>query len=74
MPGLVELGGGAKTGGTGTDDSDLFSGAHFGGSGVTQPSSNLCPMIEHSIFLIVTGGALMPRTHEPSHGAGQTRP
>jgi len=24
--------------------------------------------------LIVTGGALMPRTHEPSHGAGHTRP
>ena len=28
----------------------------------------------HSMFLIVTGGALMPRTQEPSHGAGQTRP
>jgi hypothetical protein len=31
-------------------------------------------MIEHSMFLIVTGGLLIPRTHEPSHGAGQTRP
>ena len=26
------------------------------------------------MFLIVTGGELMPRTQEPSHGAGQTRP
>ncbi len=27
-----------------------------------------------SMFLMVTGGALMPSTHEPSQGAGQTRP
>ena len=27
-----------------------------------------------SMFLMVTGGALMPSTHEPSHGAGHTRP
>ena len=31
-------------------------------------------MIAHSMFLIVTGGSLMPSTQEPSHGAGQTRP
>ena len=31
-------------------------------------------MIAFSMFLIVTGGALMPSTHEPSHGAGHTRP
>src|SRR5690349_23867521 len=31
-------------------------------------------MMVHSMFLIVTGGLLMPSTHDPSHGAGQTRP
>jgi len=31
-------------------------------------------MMVHSMFLMVTGGALMPSTHDPSHGAGQTRP
>ncbi len=31
-------------------------------------------MMLYSMFLIVTGGALIPSTHEPSHGAGQTRP
>ena len=41
---------------------------------MTQPSSQPLSMIEHSMFLIVTGGSLMPSTHEPSHGAGQTRP
>ncbi len=45
-----------------------------GGSGLTQPSSKPLSMIAHSMFLIVTGGSLMPSTHEPSQGAGQTRP
>ena len=45
-----------------------------GGSGTTQPSSKPLSMMAHSMFLIVTGGALMPSTHAPSHGAGQTRP
>ena len=31
-------------------------------------------MIDTSIVLIVTGGSLMPKTHDPSHGAGHTRP
>jgi hypothetical protein len=31
-------------------------------------------LIAFSTVLIVTGGALMPSTHEPSHGAGHTRP
>ena len=39
-----------------------------------DPCSNPWSMIAHSTLLIVTGGALMPSTHEPSHGAGQTRP
>ena len=41
---------------------------------MTQPSSNARSMIETSIALIVTGSSLMPSTHEPSHGAGQSRP
>ncbi len=31
-------------------------------------------MMAHSMLLIVTGGSIMPSVHEPSHGAGQTRP
>ena len=46
----------------------------FGVSGRTQPSSQPRSMISASMFLIVTAGSLMPSTHEPSHGAGQTRP
>ena len=42
--------------------------------GTTQPSSKPLSMIAHSMVLIVTGGSLMPSTHEPSQGAGQTRP
>ena len=45
-----------------------------GGSATTQPSSKPRSMIAHSMLLIVTAGSLMPSTHEPSHGAGQTRP
>ena len=45
-----------------------------GASGNTQPSAHPWSMIAHSMFLIVTGVLLIPRTHEPSHGAGQTRP
>ena len=45
-----------------------------GGSGVTQPSSNARSMIATSIALIVTGSSLMPSTHDPSHGAGHSRP
>ena len=48
--------------------------ASSGGSATTQPSSKPLSMIAHSMLLIVTGGSLMPSTHEPSHGAGQTRP
>jgi len=45
-----------------------------GGSGTIQPSSQPLSMIEYSIFLIVTGGFVIPSTQEPSHGAGQERP
>ena len=46
----------------------------FGGSGTTQPSSKPRSIIAFSMFFIATGGLLMPRTHAPSQGAGQTRP
>lgn len=45
-----------------------------GGWGTIQPCSNAWSIIAHSIFLIVTGGSEIPRTHAPSHGAGQTLP
>ena len=45
-----------------------------GGSGAIQPSANARSTIASSIGLIVTGSSLMPRTHEPSHGAGHSVP
>ena len=45
-----------------------------GGSATIQPSSKPLSTMAFSMFLMVTGGALMPSTHEPSHGAGHTRP
>mmetsp|Transcript_53404 Transcript_53404/g.169818 ORF Transcript_53404/g.169818 Transcript_53404/m.169818 type:complete len:240 (+) Transcript_53404:1053-1772(+) len=45
-----------------------------GGRGTIQPFSKPLSMIVHSIDLIVTAGSMMPSTHEPSHGAGHTRP
>ena len=39
-----------------------------------HPISNPLSIMAHSIFLIVTGGALIPKTQAPSQGAGQTRP
>jgi len=41
---------------------------------MTQPSSNPLSTMADSMLLMVTAGSLMPRTQEPSHGAGQTRP
>ena len=74
VAGLVELRRGAEAGGAGADDGHLLAGATSGGSGTTQPSSQPLSMMAHSMFLMVTGGSLMPSTQEPSHGAGQTRP
>ena len=45
-----------------------------GGSGTMQPSSKARSMMVFSICLMVTGGSLMPSTHEASQGAGQMRP
>ena len=57
------------------DDRDLLAGALLRAArATTQPSSKPLSMIAHSMLLMVTGGSLMPSTHEPSQGAGQTRP
>ena len=45
-----------------------------GGSGWIQPSLKARSMIFFSICLMVTGGSLIPSTHEASQGAGQMRP
>ena len=45
-----------------------------GGSGRIQPSSNARSTIAISIDLMVTASRLMASTHEPSQGAGQSRP
>ena len=45
-----------------------------GGTGTTQPSSQARSMMDTSTCLMVTGSWLMPSTHAPSHGAGQSRP
>ena len=46
----------------------------FGGSGLIQPSFQALSTMPASICLIVTGSLLIPRTHEASHGAGQSLP
>mmetsp|Transcript_5879 Transcript_5879/g.18048 ORF Transcript_5879/g.18048 Transcript_5879/m.18048 type:complete len:317 (+) Transcript_5879:443-1393(+) len=45
-----------------------------GGRGTIQPSSKARSMMLASTLLIETGFSMMPSTHEPSHGAGHTRP
>ncbi len=45
-----------------------------GGLGMIQPSSHARSAISASIILIATGSPLIPTVHEPSQGAGQTRP
>jgi hypothetical protein len=46
----------------------------LGGLGTIHPSSHALSMMEASMVLMDTGFSMMPRTQEPSHGAGQTRP
>jgi len=47
---------------------------NWAGFATTQPSAKARSAIAHSLTLMVTGGALMPSTHDPSQGAGHTRP
>mmetsp|Transcript_68874 Transcript_68874/g.164316 ORF Transcript_68874/g.164316 Transcript_68874/m.164316 type:complete len:290 (-) Transcript_68874:5085-5954(-) len=46
----------------------------LGTRGLTQPSLKPRSMMEYSMFLMVTGEDTSPATHDPSQGAGQTRP
>ena len=45
-----------------------------GSCGVTHPSAYARSMIETSMSLMVTGSSLIPSTHDPSQGAGHSRP
>jgi hypothetical protein len=45
-----------------------------GFTGTIQPSRQARSTISTSTCLMVTGGWLIPSTHDPSHGAGQRRP
>ena len=72
---LVELRGGGEPGRPAADDGHALAGAlRPAAAASTQPSAKPRSMIAFSMFLIVTGGSVMPSTHAPSHGAGQVRP
>ncbi len=45
-----------------------------GGCATIHPSANARSTIAASADLIVTGSLLIPSTHDPSHGAGHSRP
>jgi len=45
-----------------------------GGRGTIQPSSKALSIMAHSMLLMDTGFSIIPRTQEPSQGAGHTRP
>ena len=49
----------------------MYDGSGADGGGAARGTLS---MMETSMVLMVTGGSLMPRTQEPSQGAGQTRP
>ena len=75
VAGLVELrGGGEARRGRCRRSATFLPVRYSGGCGWIQPSSQPRSMIAFSMFLIVTGGLVMPSTHAPSHGAGQVRP
>ena len=74
MAGAIQLLGRREAGGARPTTATFLPVRTSGGCGVTQPSSNARSMIATSIDLIVTGSSLMPSTHEPSHGAGHSRP
>ena len=69
-----QLLGRGQPGRPGADDRDPLAGRPLGGCGATQPSSQARSMISTSTCLIVTGSALMPSTHDASHGAGHSLP
>ena len=74
-PALIELRRAGQARRAGTDHGDFLAGARrrrLGGR--SNPRRKPLSIMAHSMFLIVTGGLLIPSTQEPSHGAGQTRP
>lgn len=64
----------AKPDGPEPTTATFFPVLRAGSSGWIQPCSNAWSMMAHSMFLMVTGGSLIPSTHAPSHGAGHTLP
>ena len=74
VTGAIELRRAGKSRRAGPTTATFLPVRFSGGSGMTHPSAKPLSMIAHSMFLIVTGDSLIPSTHEPSQGAGQTRP
>ena len=75
VAGAAELLGGRQAGGPGSDDRDALPGPD--GRGLGRRSSPRRTRGRRSgarSALIVTGSSLIPRTQEPSHGAGQSVP
>ena len=73
-PALLSCAAAARPAGPEPTTATLLPVLVCGGFGTTQPSAKPRSMMAISMFLIVTGGSVMPSTQEPSHGAGQTRP
>ena len=75
VPGPGELLGGGEPGRARADDGDPLAGP----SGLTCRGASAPELAAHSAIssstcLMSTGSAMIPSTHEPSHGAGQSRP
>lgn len=56
------------------DRKKLYPVLWRGGLGTIQFSAKPLSIMAHSMLLIETGFSIMPRTHEPSQGAGHTLP
>ena len=74
MAGAIELGGGTEARRTGADDRHFFAGA--GGGPFRLDPAFLPALVSDGAFDVFNGDGreVMPRTQEPSQGAGQTRP
>ena len=71
----IQLVGGGQAGRPRSDDRDAFARAGpEADERRLSPSSNARSMIVASTALIVTAELLMPRTQDPSQGAGHSRP
>ena len=74
MPGAIQLIRRGQSGRARADDRDPLAGSDGRRRGPIHPSLNARSTIDSSMLLIVTGSSLIPSTHEPSHGAGHSRP